>query len=137
MDRALIIYDSTGKIWSITYGDTTPPVGVPYVWCDIPPGAIIDHVDVATGTVIFTELPETDLGKLQQQMKYMLDFVSGVEGTVLDAMRNSSDAISTAEVAADNAAEANGTATTNASDITNIQIALAEVYEMLLSGMEA
>jgi len=136
MDRALVIYDSTGKVWSITYGDAEAPRGVPYLWCDIPPGAIIDHVDVANAEVIFKYLPETDLGKLQQQMRYMLDFISGVEGTVLDASRNSSDAIATAELAANNAVEANTTASVNADDITNLQIALAEVYETLLSGME-
>lgn len=137
MDRALIIYDLSGKVWSITYGDVEAPQGVPSLWCDIPPGAVVDYVDVKNAKAIFKYLPETDLGKLQKQMQYMLDFIGAVEGTVMDASKDSSDAVSAASVAENAAVEANEKASTNTSDITNIQIALAEVYELLLGGMEA
>ena len=37
--RALVIYDSTGRIWSIIYGEEALPQGLQCMWVDIPDGA--------------------------------------------------------------------------------------------------
>lgn len=162
MDKALIIYDLSGKVWSITYGETEVPQGVPAVWCDIPPGAIVDHVDVATGTVVFEYLPDSDLGTFQKQIKDIQNYVDSI-GSMIDNISNTAnDASSTAELAARNASEANESienargeiadvqataqlaaenassantlAEGNGADITALQEALVEVYEMLIGG---
>ena len=137
MDRTLVIYDLTGRVLSIIYGATADqmPQGVPCVWCDIPAGAIIDHVNPVTKEVVFEYLPETDIGQLERYVKNMADFVAGVQGTIEQAAVDASDASATAKVAAENASSANTLAEGNATDITNIQVALAEVYETLLGGL--
>lgn len=161
MDRTLVIYDLTGRILSITYGATETPQGVPFVWCDIPPGAIVDHVDVSTGQVVFQYEPESDLGRMQRNIEAMQDVVNNANALANSAAIDASDAVSTARLAVENATNANTladsnnaglislreTVDTNASiaasnaeaaseDITVIQNALAEVYELLIDVME-
>lgn len=76
--KALVIYDLSGKIWSITYGDYEAPLGLLYLIVDIPDGAVLDHIDV-TDTVnpqpVFTYLPESDIGKLQTQTTVLTEEV--------------------------------------------------------------
>ena len=143
MDRTLVIYDLTGRVLSIVYGATADevPQGVPSLWCDIPPGAVIDYVDVANNEVVFKYLPETDLGKIQSQIQHMSDFVSSIEGTITETAQNSADANATARLAAENAVSAREAADSAAlalsgqsDDITALQEALVEVYEMLIGG---
>ena len=142
MDRALVVYDMRGVVLSIIYGASQEdvPQGVPSVWCDIPAGAVIDSVDPQTGTVNFRYLPDTDIGKLQEQIRYATEFAAGMEGLINQALEESvqaatdaSDAKSSAQLAAENASNANTLAEGNSSDITTIQNALAEVYELLIS----
>lgn len=146
MDRTLVIYDLTGRILSIIYGATeeSVPQGVPSVWVDIPAGAILNHIDPATAEPVFDYLPDTDLGKFSQQLKEISDFVAGANGLITEAVSASADASASSKLAADNAVSAreaadNATAMAEgqASDITTIQEALAEVYELLLSMEEA
>lgn len=69
MNKALVIYDDTGKIWSIVYGAQELPQGLQSMWVDIPENAVLDHIDMETGEPVFTYLPETDLGQLQQEVR--------------------------------------------------------------------
>ncbi len=119
MDRVLVMYDLTGHVWNVVHGAEEAPQGIPSVWADMPSNAVIDHVDPATGEVIFTYLPETDLGQLQQEVRN------------LNAHVTESDE-QTEEVITGLRREAS----MRQEDITNIQIALAEVYEAMLDGME-
>ena len=145
MDRTLVIYDLTGRILSIIYGATeeSVPQGVPSVWVDIPAGAILNHIDPATAEPVFDYLPDTDLGKFSQQLKEISDFVAGAQGLISDAVNASADASASSKLAADNAVSAreaadnaNTLAQGQADDITTIQQALAEVYELVLSMQE-
>lgn len=71
MNKALVIYDSTGRIWSIVYGEETTPQGLTCMFVDIPDGASLSHIDVtdpANPKAVFNYLPDSDLGKLQKQM---------------------------------------------------------------------
>ncbi len=36
--KALIIYDLTGRIWNILYGEEAVPQGLPAMFADIPEG---------------------------------------------------------------------------------------------------
>ena len=119
MDKVLIMYDLTGHVWNVVYDADEAPQGIPCVWTDMPSNAVIDHVDPVTKEVIFTYLPETDLGQLQQEMRNLTSHVSETEEqTTRDIGDLQSDSVARQE------------------DITNIQIALAEVYEAML-GEEA
>lgn len=44
--KALVIYDTTGRIWSVIYGETEAPQGVPGMFVDVPEGAVLDRIDV-------------------------------------------------------------------------------------------
>lgn len=81
MNKALVIYDSTGRIWSIVYGEETAPQGLTCMFVDIPDGASLSHIDVtdpANPKAVFDYLPESDIGKLQKQVKEMEEKVTEV-----------------------------------------------------------
>lgn len=44
--KALVIYDTTGKIWSIIYGEQKAPQGLLSMFVDVPDGATLDKIDV-------------------------------------------------------------------------------------------
>ena len=44
--KALVIYDVTGKIWSIVYGEEEAPQGLTSMFVDIPEGAVLTKIDV-------------------------------------------------------------------------------------------
>lgn len=68
---ALVIYDLTGKIWSIHYGEDNVPQGLLSLYVDMPDGAQIDHIDLSDPSnpkPVFSYLPETDLSKLENRI---------------------------------------------------------------------
>ena len=70
--KALVIYDLTGHIWNIIYGADIVPRGLICMWVDIPDGAQLVHIDVTdpkNPKAVFTYLPESDIGQLQDQVK--------------------------------------------------------------------
>lgn len=69
--KALVIYDSTGRIWNIVYGAEAAPQGLTCMWVDIPDGAQLESIDVTNPDnpqPVFSRLPESDIGKLHKQM---------------------------------------------------------------------
>ena len=79
--KALVIYDSTGRIWSIIYGEEITPQGLTCMFVDVPDGASLSHIDVtdpANPKAVFDYLPESDIGKLQKQVKEMEEKVTEV-----------------------------------------------------------
>ena len=115
MDRVLVIYDLTGRVWNIVYGATEVPQGMPSIWVDMPENAVLERVDPVTKQPEFSYLPETSLGQLQRTVADLQLHVAEKE------QQTESDIIGLQEDA-----EIAG------SDITDLQIALAEVYEALL-----
>lgn len=112
--KALVIYDVTGRIWSIIYGEETLPQGLQCMWVDIPDGAQLDYIDVTDTSnpqPIFVYPPESDIGKLQKQTNVL------------------GDQLTEAQLALTEQYEAN---LALAEEITNTQMALTEIYE----GME-
>ena len=68
--KALIIYDLTGRIWNILYGEEAVPQGLPAMFADIPEGARLERIDVTDlehPEPVFSYLPESDIGRLQKQ----------------------------------------------------------------------
>ena len=70
--KALVIYDLTGKIFSIAYGEENPPVGLLYMWVDIPEGAYLMEIDVSDPNnhkpIIISE-NTTDIQRLENEIK--------------------------------------------------------------------
>lgn len=72
--KALVIYDLTGKIWSIIYNQEKAPQGLLCMWVDIPEGGVLERIDLSDPsqpTPVFSYLPETDIETLKKQIKQM------------------------------------------------------------------
>lgn len=72
--RALIIYDKTGRVWSIVYGGEEIPQGVPYLFADIPDGAVVERVDVTNPNnhvVIFSNVKDDGDQQAEEAMKLL------------------------------------------------------------------
>ena len=69
--KALVIYDATGRIWLISYGEETLPQGLTCMFVDIPDGAQLTSIDVTNPEdpqPVFDYLPESDIGRLQKDV---------------------------------------------------------------------
>lgn len=92
--KALVIYDSTGKIWSIVYGEENAPQGLLSMFVDIPEGAMLERIDVTDSEnpkAVFSYLPESDIGKLQKQVKEIEEYLNptiDVETCTLDELKD-------------------------------------------------
>ena len=70
-NEGVSIYDTTGKIWSVTYGITETPQGLLCMFVDMPDGAMLEYIDVTDSKnpkPVFSYLPESDIGKLQKKV---------------------------------------------------------------------
>ena len=79
--KALVIYDTTGKIWSVTYGITETPQGLLCMFVDMPDGARLEYIDVTDSKnpkPVFSYLPESDIGRLQKDMRKLIERVDAV-----------------------------------------------------------
>ena len=113
--KSLVIYDSTGYIWNIIYGQEEIPGGLEKsaMIVNIPSNMRVLSIDVTdpnNPTPVFDNQPDTELGRLD---------------TELQAVKATADSNSTS-------IENNSTSIgTNTSDITDIQVAIAELYESM------
>ncbi len=72
MNTALVIYDLTGKIMAVYYGETEVPQGIPYMFVDIPEGESIVKVDLSdpkNPVAVLSGENKTDLTKIQEELK--------------------------------------------------------------------
>lgn len=69
--NSLIIYDSTGFIISQMAGSVREPVGIPFMWLEVPKGKRIVSIDVSTETYtpIFENLPKSEIEVLKDQLQ--------------------------------------------------------------------
>lgn len=98
MNKALVIYDATGRIWSIVYGEEEAPQGVPALFVDVPDGASLNCIDVtdpANPVAVFDYLPESDLGKLQKEVKEVKENAENMK-TKMDSMETENEIINLA-----------------------------------------
>lgn len=77
MEKTLIIHDETGYILSVRSGEPTTrePIGVPFMWVDIPEGKRIKKIDgigvdvsVTPHQVILEDIPPTEIELLRLEM---------------------------------------------------------------------
>jgi hypothetical protein len=109
--KALVIYDATGRIWSIVYGEEQAPQGLLSMFVDIPDGAALEKIDVTNPDepkAVFSYLPESDIGKLQ------------IRVTELENQLTEAQLALTEQYEANLALE---------DEVTNTQLALTELYE--------
>lgn len=68
--QTLIIYDKTGMIWNITYGQYVLPEGLTATIMDVPEGSQVQSIDVSgeTPKLVFASLPENDIVAMKAQM---------------------------------------------------------------------
>lgn len=68
--QTLIIYDNTGMIWNITYGQYVLPEGLTATIMDVPEGSQIQSIDVSgeTPKLVFAALPENDIQTMKAEM---------------------------------------------------------------------
>ncbi len=66
--KTLVIYDSTGYILSQMSGDAREPVGIPFIWTEIPEGKRVVAIDVTKTPhePILEDYPQPDIEKLQE-----------------------------------------------------------------------
>ena len=110
--RALVIYDLTGRVWAITYGESSMPQGIFSMFVEIPAGmqlAKIDVSDLENPRPVFTDLPESDIGKLRRK-------IESLETQLTEA-----------QLALTEQHEAN---LSLEDEVTNTQLALTELYEL-------
>ena len=72
---SLIIYDETGYIIYQSMGSVREPVGLPFIWVEIPEGKRIVSIDlsVTPNTPIFEDLPKSEMLLLQEQNLILMD----------------------------------------------------------------
>ena len=79
MTKKLIIYDETGYLLSIRQDEPAPrePIGVPFLWADIPLGKILTGVDVTTTPhqPILEDIPPTEIEQLKQTVADLTEIV--------------------------------------------------------------
>lgn len=71
--QTLIIYDNTGMIWNITYGQYVIPEGLTARIMDVPEGSQVQSIDVsgAEPKLVFAALPENDIQAMKAEMKHL------------------------------------------------------------------
>lgn len=68
--QTLIIYDNTGMIWNITYGQYVLPEGLTATIMDVPEGSQVQSIDISgeTPKLVFAALPENDIQAMKVEM---------------------------------------------------------------------
>ena len=109
--RALVIYDLTGRVWQIIYGEEEAPQGLTAAFVDIPEGAQLERMDITdpeNPKPVFNYLPETDIGRLQ---KKVMELEEELTSTQIALVEQYEENLSLQE------------------EVTNTQLALVELYE--------
>lgn len=68
--KLLIIYDTTGFIVFQGAGSVREPVGIPFLWVEIPEGKRLISIDVSgeTHKPVFENLPKTEVQLLSEKV---------------------------------------------------------------------
>lgn len=90
--KTTIIYDKSGTILaSYTNGSIATPVGIPFIIVDIPDGMMIESVNVATGTPIYStrSIIISEIDKINSKMDYIA-MMNGLDlSVIMDVTLNS------------------------------------------------
>jgi hypothetical protein len=66
----LVIYDSTGFIISRMSGDVREPIGIPFMYVDIPEGKSLVKIDTSAEEhqPVFADLPKPEIEELKEEI---------------------------------------------------------------------
>lgn len=80
--KTLIIYDATGFIIFQASGDVREPVGIPFLWVEVPEGKYISGVDVTVTPNVakLEDLPKTQAQIQQAQIDMLTVAVAEIMG---------------------------------------------------------
>lgn len=80
--QTLVIYDSTGYVITQMSGSVREPVGIPFLWIEVPEGKRIKLTDgigvdvsVTPHQVILEDIPPTELEELKRVVADLTEFV--------------------------------------------------------------
>lgn len=68
--KTLVIYDTTGRIIFQGNGDILEPVGIPFLWLEIPDGKILKYIDTSKTehVPVYEDLPKSQVEILSEQV---------------------------------------------------------------------
>lgn len=77
--KAVIIFDSTGRIWSTAYGEESAPSGLKAMLTDIPDDVqSVDGINMHTGQPIFTFIPQAKMDHYDEKVSEMIKEVRDI-----------------------------------------------------------
>lgn len=109
--KALVIYDATGRIWGIYYGESEIPQGMTYMYVDIPEGASLEKIDVTdpkNPKPVFLDAGGTDIDDLKGRAAQLEEELSAVQLALAEQYEENLQL---------------------KEEVTNLQLALTEIYE--------
>lgn len=84
--KALIIYDATGRIWNVTYGEDILPTGLSGMVADVPEGRSVYGIDFS-GSIPkarYEELPKTEVEQISGKIDALSESINHlVTGSVM------------------------------------------------------
>lgn len=84
--KALIIYDATGRIWNVTYGEDILPTGLSGMVADVPEGRSVYGIDFS-GSIPkarYEELPKTEVEQISGKIDALSESINHlVTGSVV------------------------------------------------------
>lgn len=96
MTNTLVIYDNEGYIISARAGEPTPrePIGVPFIWIDIPVGKQIKYIDgigvdvsKAPHEVILEDIPPSEMELLKTENQQIKQSMAELAELILGGMQ--------------------------------------------------
>ncbi len=68
--KTLVIYDTTGRIIYQGSGDVLEPVGIPFLWLEIPTGKILKSIDTTKDVhaPMYEDMPKTEFDDVKEQL---------------------------------------------------------------------
>lgn len=92
--KALVIYDSTGNVWNITYGETVKPASLTSARLEIPDGSQVTGVDLSdpgNPRLVFESIPASDYTNLQNQINEQKYIQRDLIETAEESLENNID----------------------------------------------
>lgn len=83
--KALIVYDATGRIWNVTYGESTVPNGLSSMLVDVPDGQNISGVDLSgsSPSAIFEVMPQSEVQRLESAILELSSTINNMYHSVM------------------------------------------------------
>ncbi len=80
--NTLIIYDNSGFIISQGKGAVREPVGVPFIWVEVPQGKYVESINItgATHVPVLVDLSKTEVQALKEQVNDLNIAIANIMG---------------------------------------------------------